>query len=62
MTQNAPNLISVLSSTARGVIGFLLNSAKGFRSFDRDGQPIGMFSDKEKAVRSIYEASTTGST
>src|SRR5262245_23007076 len=53
-----PNLISVLSSSARGVVGFLLTSARGFRAFDQDGRPIGYFGSKEGAVASIYESCT----
>jgi hypothetical protein len=49
-----PSMISVLSSTA-GVLGFLLTSARGFRAFDRNGNPIGYFSDKEQAVRAVRD-------
>ena len=51
-----PNLISVLSSTAKGVVGFLLISARGFQALDADGQSLGHFDSKEAAVEAIVSA------
>jgi len=60
MSQSPPsNLISVLSSTAKGVVGFLLTSARGFRAFDADGQPLGHFDSKEAAVEAIASATVS---
>jgi hypothetical protein len=52
MTQSAPNLISVLSST-NGCVGFLRTNPRGFQSYDSDGRLIGAFQDKAAAVEAI---------
>ena len=37
-------------------IGFLLSAGpKGYRAFDRDGRPIGLFDSEERAVKAVYE-------
>jgi hypothetical protein len=37
-------------------IGFLLNAgSKGYRAFDQDGQPIGLFEDEDKAAKAVYQ-------
>ena len=51
-------MISVLSST-NGCVGFLRSAGpKGFTAYDRDGQPLGLFQDKQAAVAAITAAST----
>ena len=58
MTQDPPRMISVLSSTD-GCVGFLRSAGpKGFTAYDRDGQPLGLFQDKQAAVAAITAAST----
>ena len=38
-------------------IGFLLSAgSKGYRAFDQDGRPIGLF--KDKAAAAVYDAAT----
>jgi hypothetical protein len=54
-----PNLISVLSSTAKGVVGFLLISARGFQALDADGRPLALFGEKQSAVERIVSAVST---
>jgi hypothetical protein len=50
MTQPAPNLISVLSSSA-GCIGFLRSAGpRGFQAYDPAGQLLGLFEDKQAAI------------
>jgi hypothetical protein len=39
----------------KNAIGFILSSAKGYRAFDADGQPIGLFADPDLAARAVYE-------
>lgn len=48
-------MLSVLSSTKR-CLGFVLFSAKGYRAFDSDAKPLGMFADADQAARSVYQA------
>jgi hypothetical protein len=60
MTQ--PNLISVLSST-NGCVGFLRSAGpRGFTAYDADGQPLGLFAEKQAAVEAIVTCGdSTGS-
>jgi len=51
MTQSLPNLISVLSTT-NGCRGFL-RSAGPKQAYDGDGQLLGLFEDKSRAVEAI---------
>jgi hypothetical protein len=40
----------------REAIGFLMSAGtKGYRAFDQDGRPIGLFEDADKAARAVYE-------
>ena len=58
MTQPSPNLISVLSSNA-DCVGFLRSAGpKGFTAYDADGQPLGLFAEKQAAIEAITAAST----
>jgi len=36
-------------------IGFLLSCAGGWKSYDRNGRPIGLFDSEELAARAAYE-------
>jgi hypothetical protein len=37
-------------------IGFLLSAGpKGYRAFDADGRPIGLFADEHQAAQAVYE-------
>jgi hypothetical protein len=37
-------------------IGFLLSAGpEGYRAFDVDGKPIGLFPDADKAARAVYQ-------
>jgi hypothetical protein len=36
-------------------IGFILSCASGWKSYDQDGQPIGLFDSEEPAVKAVYE-------
>jgi hypothetical protein len=37
-------------------IGFLLSAGrKGYRAFDQDGRPLGLFEDEDKAAKAVYE-------
>ena len=37
-------------------IGFLLSAGpRGYRAFDADGLPLGLFEDEHKAAKAIYE-------
>jgi hypothetical protein len=38
-------------------IGFLLSCAKGWKSYDMDGRPIGFFESQALAAKSVYEKS-----
>jgi hypothetical protein len=47
----------------RQAIGFLLGAgSKGYRAFDQDGRPIGLFEDEEEAAAAVYEAAATDTT
>jgi hypothetical protein len=46
-------MISVLSST-NGCVGFLRSAGpKGFTAYDADGQPLGLFAEKQAAIEAI---------
>jgi len=36
-------------------IGFLLSCANGWKSYDVDGRPIGLFDSADLAARAVYE-------
>ena len=41
-------------------IGFLLSAGqKGYRAFDQDGRPIGLFKDEDRAAKAVYEEAAT---
>lgn len=40
-------------------IGFLLSAGpKGWKAYDQDGRPIGLWATESEAARAIYECST----
>ena len=58
VTQDPPRMISVLSRT-NGCVGFLRSAGpKGFTAYDADGQPLGLFAEKQAAIEAITAAST----
>jgi len=57
VSQDPPRMISVLSST-NGCMGFVLSSCRGFQALDADGQPLGLFAEKQAAIEAITAAST----
>jgi hypothetical protein len=40
-------------------IGFVLSCAKGWKSYDQDGRPIGLFDSEDLATRAVYEQQLT---
>jgi hypothetical protein len=55
-------MVSALQYVVRGkqAIGFLLSAgSKGYRAFDQDGRPIGLFEDEDKAAAAVYKAAAT---
>jgi hypothetical protein len=40
----------------RACIGFLLGGARGFKAYDSEGQPPGMFGDEMAAAEEVYRA------
>jgi hypothetical protein len=49
-----PQLLYVVRN--KRAIGFLLSvGPKGYRAFDQDGRPIGLFEDEDRAARAVYE-------
>ena len=54
MTQPAPPpMISVLRDS-HDCVGFLRSAApRGFTAYDADGQPLGLFAEKQAAVEAI---------
>ena len=36
-------------------IGFLLSCASGWKSYDVDGQPLGIFPNENDAARAVYQ-------
>ena len=60
MTQPAPPLISVLRDSHH-CVGFLRSAGpRGFQAYDADGQPLGLFQDKEIAIEAITDPNSTG--
>jgi hypothetical protein len=59
MTEPAsPRLISILRDQGH-CVGFLRSSGpRGFTAYDADGQPLGLFADKQAAIDAITAAST----
>jgi len=45
-------MISILSSSS-ACIGFLRTNPKGVMAYDADGQPLGLFAEKQAAVEAI---------
>jgi hypothetical protein len=37
----------------------LLSCAKGWKSYDQDGRPIGLFDSEDQAVKAVYEQQLT---
>ena len=58
MTQPSPPMISVLHDNGH-CVGFLRSAGpRGFTAYDADGQPLGLFAEKQAAVEAITAAST----
>ena len=59
MTQPAPPpMISVLRDS-HDCVGFLRSAGlRGFTAYNADGQPLGLFAEKQAAVEAITAAST----
>jgi len=58
MTQPAPPMISVFRDS-HDCVGFLRSARpRGFTAYDSDGQPLGLFGDKQAAIEAIMAAST----
>ena len=58
MTQPTPPMISVLRDS-HDCVGFLRSAGpRGFTAYDADGQPLGLFQDKQAAIEAITAAST----
>src|SRR6516162_3437143 len=59
VTQDPPRMISVLSST-NGCVGFLRSARpRGFQAYDADGQPLGVFAEKQAAIEAITAPNST---
>ena len=59
MTQ-PPNLISVLHDHGH-CVGFLRSAGpRGFTAYDADGQPLGLFAEKQAAIEAITNLNPTG--
>jgi hypothetical protein len=53
MTQLSPNLTSILHDRGH-CLGFLRSAGpRGFTAYDSDGQPLGLFHDKQAAIDAI---------
>jgi hypothetical protein len=53
MTQPAPPMISVLRDS-HDCVGFLRSAgSRGFTAYDADGQPLGLFAEKQAAIEAI---------
>ena len=60
MTQPAPPMISVLHDHGH-CVGFLRSAGpRGFTAYDADGQPLGLFHDKQAAIDAITAPNSTG--
>ena len=60
MTQPTPPVISVLRDS-HDCVGFLRSAGlRGFTAYDADGQPLGLFAEKQAAVEAITAPNTTG--
>jgi hypothetical protein len=59
MTEPAsPRLISILRNHGH-CVGFLRSAGpRGFTAYNADGQPLGLFAEKQTAVEAITAAST----
>ena len=55
-----PPMISVLHDQGH-CVGFLRNAGpRGFTAYDADGQPLGLFAEKQAAVEAITAPNLTG--
>ncbi len=61
MTQPAtPPMISVLRDS-HDCVGFLRSAGpRDFTAYDADGQPLGLFAEKQAAVEAITDLNSTG--
>ena len=60
MTQPAPPMISVFRDS-HDCVGFLRSAGpRGFQAYDADGQPLGLFAEKQAAVEAITALNSTG--
>ena len=61
MTQPAtPPMISVLHDHGH-CVGFLRSAGpRGFTAYDADGQPLGLFAEKQAAIAAITDPNSTG--
>jgi len=59
MTQPSPPMISVLHDNGH-CVGFLRSAGpRGFQAYDADGQPLGLFQDKQAAIKAITAPNST---
>lgn len=56
MTAPTPNFQCVIGD--KGVIGFLLSCVRGWKSYDADGLPSGIYPTEAEAARAVYEQAT----
>ena len=61
MTEPAsPRLISILRNHGH-CVGFLRSAGpRGFQAYDADGQPLGLFAEKQAAIEAITDPNSTG--
>jgi hypothetical protein len=60
MTQPAPPMISVLRDN-HDCLGFLRSAGpRGFQAYDADGQPLGLFAEKQEAIDAITAPNSKG--
>ena len=58
MTQRAPPMISILHDHGHCVDFLRSAGPRGFTAYNADGQPLGLFAEKQAAVEAITAAST----
>jgi hypothetical protein len=60
MTQPSPNLTSILHDRGH-CLGFLRSAGpRGFTAYDADGQPLGLFAEKQAAIDAITATKFNG--
>jgi hypothetical protein len=60
MTQPSPPMISVLRDS-HDCVGFLRSTGpRGFTAYAADGQPLGLFAEKQAAIAAITTLYSTG--